>query len=317
MPDATQRLILLAAAEPLGDAALLWRAAERLSIDPGALTPAREAGLLDIDDRVRFRHPLVRSAVYRAGSLDERRRMHDALAEVSDPELAADRRAWHRALAAAHPDEAVAAELERSAERAQGRGGPAAAAALLERATALTPDPALQAGRALAAAETSLQAGEFDATQRLLATAESGPLDGFARARAALLRGHAAFVSRYGNEAAPLLLDAAKQLESVRRQPRSPGLPDRVDRRRHCEPSWRNERPSRDLPRRPRAPTAARDPHPLDLVIEGFALLVTDGHAAAMPILRRAAKEVPQLPTEDVVRWGVQVAWRGVSDVGR
>ena len=103
LPDATQRLTLLAAAEPLGDAALLWRAAERLSIDPGALTPATEAGLLEIDDRVRFRHPLVRSAAYRAGSLDERRRVHDALAEVSDPELAADRRAWHRALAAARP----------------------------------------------------------------------------------------------------------------------------------------------------------------------------------------------------------------------
>ena len=202
-PTATQRLMLLAAAEPLGDAALLWRAAERLSTDPGALAPATEAGLLEIDDRVRFHHPLVRSAVYRAASLDERRRVHDALAEVSDPELAADRRAWHRALAAAEPDEAVAADLERSAGRAQSRGGLAAAAALLERATALTPDPALQAGRALAAAEASFQAGDFEATQRLLATAESGPLDGFQRARAALLRGHAAVVSAYGKRGAP------------------------------------------------------------------------------------------------------------------
>ena len=272
LPDATQRLTLLAAAEPLGDAALLWRAAERLSIDPGALTPAREAGLLDIDDRVRFRHPLVRSAAYRAGSLDERRRMHDALAEVSDPELAADRRAWHRALAAAHPDEAVAVELERSAERAQSRGGPAAAAALLERATALTPDPALQAGRALAAAETSLQAGEFAATQRLLATAESGPLDGFARARAALLRGHAASVSRYGNEAAPLLLDAAKQLERF----------DVSLARRAYLTAWtaavtaNHLGGKRVLLEASRAvdalPPLPRDPHPLDLVIEGFAL---------------------------------------------
>ena len=129
--------MLLAAAEPLGDAALLWRAADRLSIDPGALVPATEAGLLDIDDRVRFHHPLVRSAVYRAASLDERRRVHDALADVSDPELAAERRAWHRALAAAEPDEAVAADLERSAGRAQSRGRLPAAAALLERATRL------------------------------------------------------------------------------------------------------------------------------------------------------------------------------------
>ncbi len=188
LPEATQRLMLLAAAEPLGDAALLWQAAERLSTDPAALAPATEAGLLEIDDRVRFHHPLVRSAVYRAASLDERRRVHEALAEVSDPELAADRRAWHRALAAAEPDEAVAADLERSAGRAQGRGGLAAAAALLERATALTPDPAVQAGRSLAAAEASFSAGDFDATQQLLAMARSGPLDGFQRARATLLR---------------------------------------------------------------------------------------------------------------------------------
>ena len=169
-----------------GTPRLLWRAAERLATDPGALVPAAEAGLLEIDDRVRFHHPLVRSAVYRAASLDERRRVHDALAEVSDHEFAADRRAWHRALAAAEPDEAVAADLERSAGRAQGRGGLAAAAAFLERATALTPDPALQAERALAAAEVSFQAGDFESTQRLLAMAESGPLDDFERARAAL-----------------------------------------------------------------------------------------------------------------------------------
>ena len=192
MPDATQRLILLAAADPLGDAPLLWRAAERLSTDPSALAPATAAGLLEIDDRVRFHHPLVRSAVYRGASPDERRRAHDALAEASDPELAPDRRAWHRALAAPGPDEAVAAELERSAGRAQSRGGIAAAAALLERAAALTPDTALQAARELAAAEASFQAGELDATQRLLATATSGPLDGFQSARAALLRGHVA-----------------------------------------------------------------------------------------------------------------------------
>ena len=257
LPEATQRLILLAAAEPLGDAALLWRAAERLSIDPGALAPAAEAGLLEIDDRVRFHHPLVRSAVYRAASPDERRRVHDALAEVSDPELAADRRAWHRALAAAGPDEAVAAELERSAGRAQSRGGLAAAAALLERATALTPDPTLQAGRALAAAEASFQAGEFEATQRLLATAESGPLDGFQRARAALLRGHAAVVSALRQRGGPVAPRSCETARAVRPQPRSPGLPDRVECRRHRAPPRRSGRPSRDLPRRPRPPTAA------------------------------------------------------------
>ena len=307
LPEATQRLILLAASEPLGDAALLWRAAERLSTDPGALAPAMEAGLLEIDDRVRFRHPLVRSAVYRAASPDERRCAHDALAEMSDPELAADGRAWHRALAAAGPDNAVAADLERAAGRAQSRGGVAAAAALLERATALTPDRALQAGRALAAAEASFQAGELAATQRHLVTAESGPLGGFQRARAALLRGHAAAVDRYGNEAAPLLLEAAKQLE-----PFDLGLA-----RRAYLTAWSAAITAHHLGgagillevcRAVRAlPPLSPAPHPLDLVIEGFAALITDGHAVAMPILQRAAKDVLHLPAEDVLQWGWQV----------
>jgi DNA-binding CsgD family transcriptional regulator len=307
LPKATQRLVLLAAAEPLGDASLLWRAAERLSIDAGALAPATEAGLLEIDDRVRFHHPLVRSAVYRAASLDERRRVHDALAEVSDPELAADRRAWHRALAAAGPDEAVAADLERSAGRAQARGGLAAAAALLERAAALTPDLSLQAARALAAAEASFQAGEFEAAQRLLATAGSGPLDGFQRARAALLRGHAAAVSRYGNEAAPLLLDAAKQLEPF----------DLSLARRAYLTAWSAAITAHHLGgadvllevcHAVRAlPPLPADPHPLDLVIEGFALLITDGRAVALPVLQRAATAVLQLSVEDVLRWGWHV----------
>jgi DNA-binding CsgD family transcriptional regulator len=307
LPVATQRLVLLAAAEPLGDATLLWRAAERLSTDVGALGPATEAGLLDIDDRVHFHHPLVRSAVYRAASLDERRRVHDALAEVSDPELAADRRAWHRALAAAGPDEAVAADLERSAGRAQARSGLAAAAALLERAAALTPDSPLQAGRALAAAEASFQAGEFEAAQRLLATAGSGPLDGFQRARAALLRGHAAAVSRYGNEAAPLLLDAAKQLEPF----------DLSLARRAYLTAWSAAITAHHLGGADvllevchavhALPPLPADPHPLDLVIEGFALLITDGRAVALPVLQRAATAVLQLSVEDVLRWGWHV----------
>src|SRR3954453_10006870 len=215
LPVASQRLILLAAADPLGVASMLWRAAEGRSIDPSAPAPAADAGLLEIDDRVRFRHPLVRSAVYRATSMDERRRVHQALAEVSDPDADADRQAWHRALAAAGPDEAVAAALERSAGRAQSRGGVAAAAALLERATALTSDATLQARRALAAADAGFQAGAFDAVLRLLATAESHPLDGFQSARADLLRARVAYASRHGSDAAPLLLQAAKRLERV------------------------------------------------------------------------------------------------------
>jgi DNA-binding CsgD family transcriptional regulator len=306
LPDATQRLILLAAADPLGDASVLWRAAERLSIHPTAVAPAAEAGLLEIEDHVRFHHPLVRSAVYRAASDDERQLVHEALAAVSDPELDADRHAWHRALGAAGPDEAVAAALERSAGRAQGRGGLAAAAALLERAAALTPDAALHAGRALAAAETSFHAGAFDAVARLLATAEAGPLDGFQSARAALLRGYGAFVSAYGNEAAPLLLEAARRLEPF----------DLSLARRAYLTAWSAATNAQhfggadvvlEICRAVRAlPPLSPDPHPLDLVLEGFALLITDGHAVAMPILERAAKVVLQLPVEDVLRWGPQ-----------
>ena len=304
LPEATQRLMLLAAAEPLGDAALLWRAAERLFTDPSALIPARDAGLLEIDDRVRFHHPLVRSAVYRAASPDERRRVHDALADVSDDELAADRCAWHRALAAAEPDEVVAADLERSAGRAQGRGGLAAAAAFLERATALTPDPAVQTGRALAAAEVSFEAGEFESTLRLLATAESGRIDGFQRARATLLRGHAALVSAYGSQASSLLFQAARELEAF----------DVTLARRSYLTAWgaavsANHLGGADVLAEICSavlalPPLPPNPHPLDLLIEGFALLATDGRAAATPILQRAARSVMDLSVDDMLRWG-------------
>jgi DNA-binding NarL/FixJ family response regulator len=305
--EPTRQLLLLAAAEPLGDAALLWRAADRVSIEPSALTPATEAGLLVVDDRVRFHHPLVRAAVYRAASTEERRRAHRALAEASDPELASDTHAWHRALATAEPDEAVAAELARSAGRAQRRGDLAAAAAFLDRATMLTPDPTRQAGRALAAAEVSFRAGDFQATQRLLATARSGALDDAQLARAALLRGHAAVVLRYGNEAATLLLEAARQLEPI----------DRDLARRAYLTAWSAAvtadhlggteilgEVSRALRAIPSPPIGTS---PLDLVIDGLALLITEGHEAAMPVLQRAAEEVLQLPVEDVLQWGWHV----------
>ena len=215
LPEATQRLMLLAAADPVGDATLVWRAGRRLDIGPSALAPAEDAELLEIGARVRFRHPLVRSAVYRAASLDNRQRVHEALAEVSDPETDADRRAWHRALAAAGPDEDVAAELERSAGRAQARGGVAATAAFLQRAVALTQDPARRCERALAAAQASVLAGGFDDALWLLATAEAGALDELQRARIDLLRAQLAFAASRGTEATPLLLAAARRLEPL------------------------------------------------------------------------------------------------------
>jgi DNA-binding CsgD family transcriptional regulator len=215
LPEATQRLMLLAAAEPLGDAALVLRAGRRLDIETGALAPAEAAGLLEMGASVRFRHPLVRSAVYRAAPLGSRQRVHEALAEVSDPDSDADRRAWHRALAAGGPDEDVAAELERSAVRAQARGGAAATAAFLDRAVALTPDPARRHERALAAAQANIQAGAFTRARGLLATAAAGPLDELQRARIDLLQAQLAFVSSRGTDATPLLLAAARRLESL------------------------------------------------------------------------------------------------------
>ena len=215
LPEPTRQLMLLAAAEPLGDAELVLRAGRKHSIAPDALKPAEAAELLEIGESVHFRHPLVRSAVYRAAPPASRQWAHEALAEVSDQESDADRRAWHRALAATGPDEDVAAELERSAARAQARGGVAATAAFLERAAALTPDPTRRRERALAAAQTSLQAGAFTTARALLATAEAGPLDELQRARTDLLHAQLVFVSSRGTDAMPLLLAAARRLEPL------------------------------------------------------------------------------------------------------
>ena len=188
LPADTRTLLLVGAAEPVGDAALLWRACELLGIGPGATQPAESAGLVRIGSRVRFFHPLVRAAAYSAASAEERRQVHAALAEATDPTLDPDRQAWHRAEAAEGPDERVAAELERSADRARTRGGAAAAAAFLERSVELTVDPVLRSRRALAAADAMRAAAATDSALELIATAELGPLDALQRAQAERLR---------------------------------------------------------------------------------------------------------------------------------
>jgi DNA-binding CsgD family transcriptional regulator len=287
LPDQTRRLLLLAAADPSGDRPLVWRAAGLLGIPARAGTPAEEAGLVEFGTRVRFRHPLVRSAAYRSASFSDRRQMHAALAEATDPVADPDRRAWHRAQAVAGPDEEVAAELEHSAGRAQARGGLAAAAAFLERSVLLTADPARHAGRALAAAQASLQAGAFSKALDLLATAEAGPLDELQSAQVDLLRGQIAFASGPGADAPALLLKAAKRLEPVNldlaRQtylnawaaaPLVGGLAGAGD--------------LLEISRAARALPLPRSPRPADLLLDGLALLVTDGPAAAAPVLRQA-----------------------------
>jgi DNA-binding CsgD family transcriptional regulator/tetratricopeptide (TPR) repeat protein len=304
LPAETRRLLQLAAADPSGDQSLVWRAAERLGIPVQAAAPATEAGLVEFGGRVRFRHPLARSAAYRSASFSDWQQMHAALAEVTDPAADPDRRAWHRAQAAAGPDEEVAAELERSAGRAQARGGLAAAAAFLERAVALTADPARHAERILAAAMASMQAGAFGKTLELLATAETGPLDEFQHARVDLLRAHVAFASGLGSDAPPLLLKAARGLE-----------PFDLDLARETYlAAWGAAGMAEPLAGRDvlleicRAvqalPPPPGDPRPLHLLLDGLALLTIDGHTAAAPTLQRAGKMLTSIPVEDVLRWG-------------
>ncbi len=215
LPAESRRLLLLAAAEPTGDQVLLWRAAARLGIGAPAARPSVVAGLVEFGTRVRFRHPLARSAVYRSASAGERQEAHAALADATDPALDPDRRAWHRAEAAEGTDEDVAGELERSASRAQARGGVAAAAAFLERATLLTPDPAQRTRRALAGAQAKVQAGDSEAAQELLAIAEAAPLDAADQARAELVLAQLAVTVSWGGDLSARLLEVAKRLEPI------------------------------------------------------------------------------------------------------
>jgi DNA-binding CsgD family transcriptional regulator len=215
LPAATQLLVLIAAAEPMGDTLLLHAAAETLGIDMAAVDPALDAGLIEVRARVEFAHPLVRSAAYRAATADDRYRVHRAIANAIDPVAEPDRRAWHRARGTPGPNEEVATELERSAGRAQSRGGLAAAAAFLTRAAELTPDPTRRVQRAVDAALANVQAGAFDAARRLLTIARDEQIDELQRARIELVRARLAYASTRGNEATPLLLAAARRLEPL------------------------------------------------------------------------------------------------------
>ena len=316
LPEDTQRLLLVAAAEPLGDPALLRRAATLLGIVGPVLEPAERAGLLEVDGRVRFRHPLVRSTVYRAASVEQRQRMHRALAEATDAEIDPDRRAWHLAEATAGPDESVAGELDRAAGRAQARGGLAAAAAFLERAAALTPDPVGRAQRALAAAQTKYEAGALEDALSLLVTAESGGVDDLQRARVHLLRAQIAFAVQRGGDAPGLLLEAARELEAV-----DPGRA-RTTSLEALEAARFADRLARgaDLVEVSRAalagPAPRRPPRPTDLLLQGMATLPIDGHAAGVPILKAALsafREEAVLPPEES-RW-ISFACRAAWDL--
>jgi DNA-binding CsgD family transcriptional regulator len=306
LPAETRMLLLVAAADPGGDPELVYKAAGQLGTGPEAGEAAGAQRLVSWRPRVRFRHPLIRSAAYYAAPLGTRRRAHAALATVTDPGTDPDRRAWHLAEAAPEPDEDVAAELERSADRAQARGGLAAAAAFLAHAAALTPDPGRRTWRMLAAAQADLQAGMFSKARDLLAAAEAGPLNELQATMADLLLAKIAFASSLGSDAPPLLLKAAKRLESLNLD---------LARETYVD-AWQaaffagylaGAGDLLEVSRAARAlPAPAHPPRLVDLVLDGFALLVTDGPAAAAPALRRATEAFgsPDTPEEEVLRWG-------------
>jgi hypothetical protein len=315
LPAESRRLLLLAAADPVGDSALFRRAAERIGLSDDALEPAEADGLLEFGAPVRFRHPLVRSAVYRAAPLEERQSVHRALAEVTDPELDPDRRAWHRAQAVAGPDENVAAELERSADRAQGRGGLAAAAAFLERAVGLTPTPARRARRALAAAHAKHLSGAPDVALQLLTTADAGPLDELGRARVDLLRAQVAYAQNRGSDAPPLLLRAAKRLEpldvGLARATYLEALAAAQFAGRFAVEGNVVEAAHAALA----APQASQPPRASDLLLDGLATLIAKGYEPGAPMVRRALSAFRSRDMSDGEAQWIGLACRTAVDV--
>nr|WP_255669936.1 LuxR family transcriptional regulator [Aeromicrobium wangtongii] len=307
LPAETRLLLVVAAAEPTGEAALLWRAAAELGIGPESAAPAEASGLLEIGDRVWFRHPLARSAVYHAATPPDQRRAHAALAAATDAQRDPDRRAWHRARSVLGTDEEAAAELARSAGRVRARGGLAAAAAFLERAAELTPDPSARATRTLEAAYASHGAGASDAALELLANAAAGPLDALQCAKLELLRAQIAFHSTRGSEGATMLLDAARTLGPL------DGALAREAYVQAFEASFHAGRLSRGRGMREVAEAAAQEapppptpPRAVDLLLDGLTTRFTRGYEASVPTLRLALEALCQddaPPEEDNGRW--------------
>jgi DNA-binding CsgD family transcriptional regulator len=305
LPAQARLLLVIAAAEPTGDPALVWRVAWQLGVEARAAMEASQAGLVDFGTRVRFRHPLVRSAAYRSASLQERRDVHRALAEATDPRIDPDRRAWHRAKAAPELDEEVAAELERAAGRAQARGGLAAAGAFLGRAAALTPDPARRARRALAAAAAMVQAGSFSAALELLDIAEAGMPGDSGRARVDLVRARLAFASNPGSHVTPLLLNAARRLERA-----DVGLARAtyLDAVQSAMFAGRLASPSAGMREVAIAARAALPPVPSPdapgLLLDGLSAHFGQGCESGVPILAQALSGFgPDMPASQELRW--------------
>jgi DNA-binding CsgD family transcriptional regulator len=304
LPTTTRRLLLIAAAEPVGDPALLWRAAAQMEIDAAAAVPAVEANLVEVGSRVRFRHPLVRSVVYGSALPQERREVHAALGDATDLQRDADRRAWHRANAAPGPDEEVAEELERSAGRARARGGLAAAAAFLERATVLSVGSPRRTERALAAASAKIKAGEFAAARDLLSVAESGSPDDFQQARIDLMEAELALLTNRGSDAPSLLLKAARRLESIdadlSRATYLQALSSGYFAGRLATGGGAVEvaRAAATTPPPTHAPRAS------DFLLDGLVAHYNSGYDAGLPILRKGLQAFSAgMPDDEELRW--------------
>ncbi len=294
LPMDTQRFLLVAAADPVGDPTLLWRAISALGIPAEAVTPAEADELIEIGARVAFRHPLLRSAIYRAAHPEERRAAHGALAAATDPKADPDRRAWHRAHSALAPNDDVADELERSADRAQRRGGLAAAAAFLESATMLTADPARRGARALDAAQAKFEAGGPGAALELLATAQLAPLDALQRARLERLRAQIAYISSRGRDAPKLLLDAARRLEPLDAALARATYLDAFAASIYAGRAA-GERAIRDVAAAASAaPLSTGRPGATDLLVDSLSIRFTEGYAEAVPAFQRAVRALTQ-----------------------
>jgi hypothetical protein len=308
--------MLLAAADPTGDATLVWRAGRALGIGRQAAAEAASQQLLEIGARVQFRHPLIRSAAYAAGSPQDRRAAHRALAEATEARADPDRRVWHLAAAADGPDEDVATQLERAAHRVQARAGLAAAAAFMQRSAALTAAP----GRARSALwrlpTAHLHAGAFDTALGLVAEAEAAAGDDLQRARVEQLRGQVDRASNSGREAPVRLLRAAMKLES---------LDARLARDTYLDAVFasfvagRLAEPGGHLPEVARAARSAPPPTgaplPRDLLLDGLSCLLIDGQAAAEPLLRRAVEAFlgNHVATDDWLQGGLLVSGAAIA----
>jgi DNA-binding CsgD family transcriptional regulator len=306
LPRGTRELLLTAAADPTGDVPLLWRAAAAQGIGMDAAAPAEAAELVEFGAQVQFRHPLVRSAIYQYATPTERRTVHRALAEATDPRTDPDRRAWHAAQAATGPDEAVAAELERSAGRGQARGGLAAAAEFLRLATELTSEPALRSVRALAAAQAKFSAGSADGAYALLATAGAGPLDDLQQARLERLRARLAFSWTRGSDAPALLLDAARRLAPLdARQARDTYL-EAIEAAIFAGRLGNSGGLLEIAAAARSAPPAPRPPREIDALLDGLTVRLTGGYSAGLAPLRKAVQALTRFqarPAEDEMLW--------------